>query len=255
VEHWGEGNPYEHNTLNWTHDGSEFVEHFNIYRSESDSGPWEYVDSVPGNTFTFVDMDRGRADWILWWYIVRAQNSVGEDGNTNAVMEPYISSFNISISAGWNLISIPIIQTDTSVEGVLSTISGNWDVVKYYDSTDASDPWKTYRVNGTHNDLWYLDSTMGFWLHATEACNLTVNGVEFESTSITLYAGWNLVGYPSITEISVGDAFWGTSADRVEVFDPASPYMISAVAPEYIMKPGEGYWVRVPADTVWVIDW
>ena len=74
-------------------------------------------------------------------------------------------------------------------------------------------------------------------------------------TSIPLYAGWNLVGYPSLTNETVANALWGTGADRVEVFDSGEPYRIKEVGPTYLMKPGEGYWVHVPADTVWVVDW
>jgi beta propeller repeat protein/parallel beta-helix repeat protein len=159
----------------------------------------------------------------------------------------------ISLQDGWNLISIPFDLHDRTVEGALASISGKWDVAKYYDG--LSKTWKSYRVGGTHNDLWSLGRRMGFWLHTIEACNLTVSGVEFESTSITLYAGWNLVAYPTMTEKTVAMALWGTSADRVEVHDPASPYLISAVGSNYVMKPGQGYWVRVPADTMWVVDW
>jgi len=58
-----------------------------------------------------------------------------------------------------------------------------------------------------------------------------------------------------MTERSVSGALWGTSADRVEAHDPQSPYLISEVPSSYLMKPGQGFWVRVPADTVWVVDW
>jgi hypothetical protein len=46
---------------------------------------------------------------------------------------------------------------------------------------------------------------------------------------------------------------WGTGADRVAVYDMASPY-IKEVGSTYVMKPGEGYWVHVPADAVWTVN-
>ncbi len=55
--------------------------------------------------------------------------------------------------------------------------------------------------------------------------------------------------------MTVVDALWGTGADRVEVFNDLAPYRISEVSPTYIMRPGEGYWVHVPADTIWIINW
>ncbi|MBA3045740.1 MAG: right-handed parallel beta-helix repeat-containing protein [Candidatus Thermoplasmatota archaeon] len=184
------------------------------------------------------------------------------DGSTGALdnyplMEPWIppiiTVFNISLTTGWNLLSIPLDMADTSVESVLSSITGNWDVVKFYDSTDRT--WKTYRVGATTNNLVNIDRTMGVWTHATANCTLTTMGQWAASTQIILKAGWNLVGYSSETEMTVGDALWGTGADRVEVCDMGEPGFIKEVGPDYVMTPGEGYWVHVTVNTVWTIDW
>jgi hypothetical protein len=138
------------------------------------------------------------------------------------------------------------------VLNVLSSIEGQWDVVKYYNGTTKT--WKTFRIGSSVNNLFNIDHTMGFWLHTFMNCSLTVSGQEPASTNIVLYAGWNLVGYPSQTERNVAVALWGTSADRVEVFLPESPY-IQEAGPAQIMNSGEGYWIRVPADTVWIVEW
>ncbi len=169
-------------------------------------------------------------------------------------MPPQI--FSIPLSPGWNLISTPLIQRDESIDKVLENITGKWNVVKYHDNTDSADPWKTYRVGASTNDLADIDNTMGFWINITEPnVTLTVSGVLPSSTTINLHAGWNLVSYPSLNTETVGNALWGTGADRVEVFNASSPYLIDEVEATYIMKPGEGYWVHVPADTIWIIDW
>jgi len=193
------------------------------------------------------------------------QNQDGSDGFGDTpywndyypLMKPFtyeFTNFNILLSEGWNLISTPLIQGDESIDKVLENITGKWDVVKYYDTLDKADPWKTYRPGSSVNDLTSIDNTMGFWINITEPnVNLTVSGYEPDSTIISLYAGWNLVGYPTQTTETVGNALWGTGADRVEVFDPVSPY-IKEVGSTYIMKPGEGYWVHVPADTVWTVN-
>jgi len=39
------------------------------------------------------------------------------------------------------------------------------------------------------------------------------------------------------------------------VYDSSAIYKTKVVGPTYIMKPGEGYWVHVPADSVWTISW
>ena len=190
---------------------------------------------------------------------VDIQGGVGAHDNY-PLMEPWTApkeSFNISLSEGWNLISTPLIQRDESIEKVLENITGKWNVVKYYDSTDAGDPWKTYRPGTSTNDLARIDHTMGFWINITEPdVILTVSGLIPESTSIPLYAGWNLVGYPTLNDSTpIWSALWGTGADRVEICNLTEPYLIKEASPTYIMKPGEGYWVHVPADTIWFINW
>jgi hypothetical protein len=71
-----------------------------------------------------------------------------------------------------------------------------------------------------------------------------------------LFAGWNLVGYPSLTQKTVSDALAGTGYDRpLEGFNATAPYRISQLADTYMMRPGEGYWMHVPVDTVWIVDW
>ena len=178
------------------------------------------------------------------------------------LMEPWTPppppmTYNITLTPGWNLISLPLIQLDESIDSVLSNITGKWDYIQTYDASDPADHWKsnnTFRPDQL-NDLKTLDHTVGFWINITEACTLVVSGYESNSTSIPLYAGWNLVGYPTQTPETVGNSLWGTSASIVEVFDAGQPYNLIEVGPTYVMQPGEGYWVHVPADTIWTVDW
>jgi hypothetical protein len=165
--------------------------------------------------------------------------------------------FVIPLNEGWNLISLPLIQANTSIDQVLSSINGKWDYIQAYNTTDP-DHWKT---NATFkpdllNDLKKLNHKIGFWINVTESrVYLIVSGNVSNSTSIPLYAGWNLVGYPTVENEAVANALWGTGADAVKVCDTSEPYHIKEVGPTYLMKPGEGYWVHVPADTVWIVDW
>ncbi len=102
-----------------------------------------------------------------------------------------------------------------------------------------------------------VNNTMGLWVHITDVGdgNLTVGPGNCSATSVTLYSGWNMVGYPSLTPRAISDALAGTGYDAVEGYNSTAPYLISLLADTYMMKPGEGYWVHVPADTVWVVDW
>jgi hypothetical protein len=165
-------------------------------------------------------------------------------------------SYDVNLQLGWNLISFPLVPFNTSIEAVLSSISGNWDVCQAYDGSDPGDPWKTYATFKPPplNDLWDLDNTMGFWLHVTDASSpLVIQGEKPVETNITLIAGWNLVGYPTLKNETVGNALFGTGADIVMVQDNGEPYRIKVVGGTYVMHAGEGYWIHVPFDTVWTV--
>lgn len=203
------------------------------------------------------------------------QNQLGSDGigdnpciitiNSNKDNYPLMSPFNyteynIPLQQGWNLISLPVRQLNNSIGSVLETIAGKWDCIQTYEASDVSDHWKSnliYRP-ASLNDLESMNHLQGYWINITEpGVILTVKGDNFGSPlSIPLYAGWNLVGYPTLnTTTTVANVLWGTGADRVEVCDPTDPYRTREVGPMYLMKPGEGYWIHVPADSIWVVNW
>jgi len=166
--------------------------------------------------------------------------------------------FTVDLHAGWNLVSFPLIPVNTSIESVLSSIAGQWDMAQFYDAFDTADHWKTYATfkPPVLNDLHDLDNTMGFWLHVTNATTLGIYGSKPISTDIPLLAGWNMVGYPTQeSNTSVSDATWGTGIDRVMVCNLSDPYNLMEVGPGYIMKPGEGYFVHAIADAIWTVDY
>jgi len=192
---------------------------------------------------------------ITWWD--------DRDGNNEIYYKRYpdfppYPTYNITLNEGWNLVSLPLKQSNESIAVVLSSINGKWDYLQAYDPL-APEPWKTYATfkPSQLNELQSLNHRMGFWINVTEpgGTTLTISGPIPTSTSINLYAGWNLVGYPSLVNETVANALWGTGADKVMVCDTSKPYHIKEVGPSYLMKPGEGYWVHVPFDITWTINW
>ena len=176
----------------------------------------------------------------------------------SANVEIIIAYFDIDLSLGWNLISLPLEQIDESIDQVLGTIDGKWNYIQSYDPL-SPEPWKSYSTfkPTSMNDFSTLDHKQGFWINIIESnVTLTIGGSTPFPTGVELFAGWNLVGYPSLTEKSISDALDGTSYDRpVEGFNASAPYRISQLADTYLMKPSEGYWVHVPFNTFWVVDW
>jgi len=106
------------------------------------------------------------------------------------------------------------------------------------------------------SDLQYIDNTMAFWIEITAPGTLDLQGQKPTVTQyVPLRAGWNLVGFPSYrTDITVGDLKTDTGATRVEGFDAGNlEYRLRVMTNTEFLAMGNGYWVFVPADTVWQV--
>ncbi|MFQ6128551.1 MAG: TIGR03790 family protein [Thermoplasmata archaeon] len=163
----------------------------------------------------------------------------------------------LHLDAGWNLISIPHVVTNRSVQAVLASIEGNYDVLKYYNNSATSDPWKTYKSgrDPSLNDLREIHNRIGFWIHMKSEGDLLVGGASVPTTMIRLKYGWNLVGYPSYANRSIQDALAGVPWTRIEGFDPlAEPYRLRVLSPSDILSPGMGIWIKVSQDCWWRVE-
>jgi len=94
------------NCLNWTLSaddgaGDDDVSQYNIYRANSDAGPWDagaYIASVPAGSDQYVDLGRGEFDGTNWWYVIRAEDAVGnEELNTAAIPEVPVTNMPPSV--------------------------------------------------------------------------------------------------------------------------------------------------------------
>ncbi len=173
------------------------------------------------------------------------------------------TTYDVPIHLGWNLISCPLIQNDTSILNVLNDSAGDglttWDKVRGYTNNGTVTTWTSYFTAkpASLNDLWNIDHKMGIWIYITSLGdgNLTFSGDYGTSTTIDLKAGWNLVGYPAQTSKSITDALGGINDRPVEGYNGSASYLITQLPGTYMMQPGEGYWVHVASDTVWTVDW
>jgi len=174
------------------------------------------------------------------------------------------TTFDIPVHLGWNLISVPLIQSDTSILTVLDDSGGDglttWDFVQAYNRTGSTADWLSHATfkPSSLNTLSTIDHKTGFWIRITNVGdgNLTAFGDYGTQTVLSLYAGWNLVGYPAQTSKSITDSFAAVSEfDSAEGYNGLASYKISPLTGSYMMTPGEAYWIKVTADTTWTIDW
>ena len=168
----------------------------------------------------------------------------------------------IPVKVGWNLISCPMILADSSLPNALTDADTSWDTVRFYDSLDMLDHWKSYSTLRpvSLNDMHNVSCDMGIWLHIPDVDSLgdgfiEINGIMPEARNITLYAGWNLVGYPSLTPSLASDTLPG-AVDMIAVYDAAEPGIIRDTTDlsSEMMNCYSGYWVHVTSDTIWFVE-
>jgi len=162
---------------------------------------------------------------------------------------------------GWNLISIPFIQPDTNLNAVLNSIKGSYDAVQWYNVSDNSDPWKhSSTKKPSHlNDLNDIHHMMGFWIHITQPGGVLFqySGVQpIENQSITIHPGWNLVGYPSLTNYNrtqgLNNLTFGTDIDSIWTYNAATKKWEGIGESDYF-EIGRGYWVHSKVEKTWEI--
>ena len=249
------GEVFENVTIEWSLSPDDLgglgnVERYDVLRGESYSSSltgYSLLDSVPSGVSSYVDEYAGEGDSSNHFYVACAVNAIGNQscaGNR-------VGKFTRPLSIGPNLISIPLIQSNESIESVLQTVK--YDKAWYYDSSPQE--WKWYmKSKGYRRGLWNVNHTMGIWVNVTQDSNLTVAGVVPAQTTVHLYEGWNLVSFPSFsTTYVVADLKAETGATRVEGYDPSPPNFLRVLGDAEVLQVGYGYWVRVEADTVWTI--
>ncbi len=170
---------------------------------------------------------------------------------------PVLTTYTLPLTPGHRFVSFPLKPVPDDVASVLSSLSGCYDYIRWYDALDPSDHWKSYEPARGYNDIERLDNTMGFWMNVTIACDFIVTGYPERLTMLSLYAGWNMVGYPSFnTSYTVADlkAAIGLAGVIVETFDAsAAPYYLQRAPDRYTFAAGEGYWIFVPSDVDWAV--
>jgi murein tripeptide amidase MpaA len=172
---------------------------------------------------------------------------------------PAPPSYEIPLEFGWNLVSLPLIRSDTSVASLLEPISDKYDAIQWYNSSDFEDPWKHHHVQKpSHlNDLEEINHRMGFLIHIIEPAGVVLNftGQEIISNqTIALNIGWNLVGYPSasnkIRDEALNNLTYGDDVDAIWTFDYTTQKW-QEIGEFDSFEKGRGYLINSNTKIIW----
>jgi hypothetical protein len=253
-----EGANYEDLRLTWNLSADDWYSHIVKYYwimcgdNYSKTG-MDYVPilSVPPGTGSAVLGNYGHARPNNVFCFVKAQSTYGNSTPSNQA-----GAYKMKLT-GHNLVSSPLILEDTSASSVLATgllPTSNFLYARYYDARDAGDPWKEFSKTG-YRELERVDNGQGIWVGSSGTTQITVAGIVPDYYQVVLRAGWNLVGYPSMTPMTVSDALAGLPVLRIEGEDPTCPpYNLRVLGGNDLMTPGHGYWIYVSSDSMWMID-
>jgi len=147
----------------------------------------------------------------------------------------------ISLSTGWNLISLNVVPSSYEVSSVFNGI-GALTQIKSVDRSYAPGMAEWF------NNLSLLEVGKGYWVNVSSPVNLSIEGeqVPCATTPISLKAGWNLVSYLPETSLAVATALSSISGYLQEVNYLSYSYP-SAKTRSLLtqMEPGKAYWIKV----------
>ncbi len=200
-------------------------------------------------SYSYEHIGGGEGDPSNYFYMICAVNAL----NATSCTENQAGKFTRHLLEGPNLVSVPLMQPNESIEIVLQTVK--WDKAWNYDSSLRK--WKSFATFKPYEGaLGTIDNAMGIWVNVTGDMNLTVAGLIPERTSIQLRVGWNLIGFPSFNStFTVSDLKAAVNSSRVEGFDPSSsPYYLKILDDTEVLQAGQGYWVWVDTGIVLLVD-
>ena len=198
------------------------------------------------NTYSIVETDASHGDFYRYLQpgtYTLTVTTPGYDPQTLQVtvsanaMTPITVVFGelpleISLTAGWNLISLNQVPASYAVADVFDGVTGLIQVKNEALSHMPS-------IAAYFNTLEDLAVNGGYWVNLSSPATLTVSGaqVDASATPISLKAGWNLVAYLPAAAKPTATALASISSYLQEVNHlGASPTN---------MEPGKGYWIKV----------
>jgi len=192
---------------------------------------------------------------------VSAEDDLGNTGSpfTATFTVAVVLSYDIDLSAGWNLISLPLIPGDPSVDAVLSGISVPDTVNKVWAYDAETKTWSYYVPDPGIGGLSVMRDGAGYWIEMSDDATLTINGSVLPEPpsppqSYDVYARWNLIGCTTQTSPIEADVYLASvdgKYTQIWGYDPSTGYFV--VLPPVgtnEMLPGMGYWIWMTEDGV-----
>lgn len=180
---------------------------------------------------------------IAFWFPVSAQSSASQQ---------------INLDAGWNLVSLQVLPTNTTPESVFAPLGEDFVAAWTYDNTSRS--WTLHERSATPSaiaPIRNIEVGQAYWVYLNAPRTWTLSGRAPERVpGVVLQQGWNLVGIPAGTgdlpePVSMLSVLAASGLDYDVILRwEAGRYTRSTPADSDVddftaFDPARGYWVRV----------
>lgn len=211
-------------SLRWNRNTEFDFLRYRIYCSTSPN-PAIKIDSTTGGRTDTAKTITNLTNGLTYYFRITAVDSGGkESGYSNEVSVTLICTRDYAVTDSWNMISVPLTVSDYRKTTLFPTaISNTFGYQRAYVQIDA------------------LENGKGYWLKFGSAQDVSMTGIPRTYESISVVAGWNLIGSISdsvpvnkITSDPAGivtSQFYGYEDEK---------YVVQAT-----IRPGQAYWVKV----------
>jgi hypothetical protein len=244
---------------NWTSSdpGSGIAEYF--YAIGTSAGAtnvvnWTSTETTPNVTASSLSLNVS----TTYYFTVKAKDVLGSNstaGNSDGITVLHSSApgtYDIGLVPGWNLISLPLIPTNDSIQNVTAGIQNKINTsygIWYYGSSTPK--WFSYTPGGSF-DLTKMQAGKGYWIYMDSSTTLTVTGSFLPARALppeySVYTGWNLIGIHAQTDKTASDylanlGIYGTGWSSLFKYTAGQYASISSTG---TMDLGNGFWLYAP---------
>lgn len=178
--------------------------------------------------------------------------------NVNAQLSLQAQTVSLDWVSGWNLVSLPVMLSDSSLPTAFDSIAGSYGDVFAYETCGVG-VWKIFNPDipmppgEDEKSLTAVDVESGYWVNMSTPDTVVLDGVHPLTTTINLCPGWNLIGYPSLAMRPVEEAlasisgqyslvrqYRASDATPWKSYNPNLPPSLNTLVN---MEPGYGYWI------------
>jgi hypothetical protein len=153
----------------------------------------------------------------------------------------------IQLNSGWNGLSSYVVPSNPAFDQVMAPISNQLIVAK----TMSQVYWPEFGINTIGN----FNPAKGYLVKMNAAASLPISGFEFESNSVNLTTGWNILPVLSSVNIDYQQLITQLGNELVIVTEIAGTGIIWPEEGIYtipFLVPGKAYWIKVRSQSNFV---